>query len=386
MRSFLHPGRTSAALSVLLLSFLLNACTKEPNGTGIGIIPPEDLVAADSSILYPSQAVTFPATFGTGQGNVLIVGNSPLCESVGLLSFSDIPDTLKGAAVSSAILTLSPTYSFGDTLASFLMSVHEVASAWKADSVYWSSITPGFYNSASVGSLTGVFPDTGTVAISLDPALIQRWFQQRTDSVPVNGVALVASGGTNIVKGFGSFIWGTPPRLEIAYAKSGRLDTLQLITGSSAYAAHPGSLSIPQGRFVIAGGVGQRGYLFADVRSIPARAIIHDARLILSVDQQATLLNHYSVDSLVAYFVTDSSSKAYSTTGYQPSAPRSLTSQTLEVPIGLIVQRWVSGESNQGIVLRPLAESYRLDRFVFYGAQADTLLRPRLIIRYTPVK
>ncbi|MGB9772620.1 MAG: DNRLRE domain-containing protein [Bacteroidota bacterium] len=374
------------ACVILFLALTLWSCSQKPNSTGIGILPPDDVIAPDSTVVTASEATTFLDTLYTGHANVLLVGTFQNGESIGLLSFDGVPDTLKDASVTSATLVLSPRYSFGNSLTPFTMNIYEIAQAWKADSVTWASITPGFYQSNPVGSFDGNVPDTGTVSISLDPSLLQKWFQRKADSLPIYGLALVAPQGKNVVKGFGTFQSSSPPALEVIYIKDGSQDTIRLSSGANAYVAHPISPISPSNEFVVQGGTGLRGFLLFDVHSIPSHSFINDAQLVLSLDPNETQLNSYSVDSVIAYFVTDSTNRTVSEVSYRFSSPRALTQTTVEIPIAPIVQRWVSGEPNQGIILRAAAENSRLDRFAFYSVTADSLLQPRLFIKYTSIK
>jgi len=47
------------------------------------------------------------------------------------------------------------------------------------------------------------------------------------------------------------------------------------------------------------------------------------------------------------------------------------------------VQTWVNGKGNHGLLLSAWAENSELERLTFFGAEADSTRRPRLVVTYT---
>jgi hypothetical protein len=47
------------------------------------------------------------------------------------------------------------------------------------------------------------------------------------------------------------------------------------------------------------------------------------------------------------------------------------------------VQNWVNGKGNYGLLLSHVYEMSDINRLTFYGAEADSTRRPRLVVTYT---
>jgi len=382
---------TIAFTLILTISFTLLKCSDEPNAVGIGQLQGSDFVNVklfDS--LTDSAAVTgssFKRHVSAGGSPFLLLGKYQGYEARTLIKFSAIPDTLSGAAIVSAKVTLQPAhYTLGDSSAILSFSAFKMMQSWTSSGTTWDSITTASYDPIPRANFSGTVNDTTAIIFDLDTTLAQEWLQNAADSTKrmlIQGVILIARTNT-AVRTFNSFYSQQLPKLEIAYTKDGRADTLRLATGESTFIADADLPPNPQVLF-LQSGVAYRAQLKFDISKIPRRALLNNATVELTLNRAASKLSYQYTDSLVLQFLKDvspDSAEALSAYGKRLDNTKDVYTFSGQA-VTYMVQRWVNGIANNGLLFRPLSEVLNLDLYAIGAPTVADSTRPRLKVTYT---
>lgn len=376
---------------ILIISFTLLQCRDEPNAVGIGQLQGGDFVSVKSfNSLTDSAVVTgsaFKRHINAGWSSALLIGKYQGYEARALMKFSGIPDTLGGAIVSSAKVTLHPMhYTLGDSSAILSFSAFKITQSWTSSGVTWDSITTASYDITPAGTFSGTVNDTTAITFALDTALVQEWLQNAVDSSKrtlIQGIILVAHTNAS-VRTFSSFESDSLPKLEIAYTKDGYSDTLTLSYGESTFIADVVLPSDPQLLF-LQSGVAYRTQLKFDVSKIPQRVFVSNAVVELTLNRSASRLSTQYTDSLIVQFMKDASPDSMESSyaiGKRLDNGKDVYTFTGTV-VTRAVQRWVNGTANNGLLFRPYSEAYNLDLYAIVAPTVGDSTRPRLKVTYT---
>ncbi len=390
-RTATFEGWTRILSVTAILAVTSLQCSDDPNDVGIGVLPPEDLVSIDTVRIRDATSVTFKKFISPNTVS-LLTGTYNGYEARTLIRFRSLPDTLRDASVLSATLRMKPFYTFGDSTTALTFTVHSIALAWEDTSATWNSVNAaGFFDGEQRGSFSQVVSDTAEVAVTLDPTLAQEWLTAAADSVEQFGMLLLPAAGLSVIKGFTSFQSTFPPRIEIIYERSGNVDTLTWNLGSDIHVANVELPSEPE-LMNIQAGVSYRSRLRFDVSAVPTGATVHNATLELTIDRSASELGgprsqvQLPFESLIAHHVTDSSGNVFESTAGVITATVEGSPDLLTVNLTSSVQRWVLGESNQGVILRSFYEQRGIERIaIFSSLAADDENRPDLLVTYSPI-
>lgn len=377
------------ALLALPLLFLA-ACQNDPDSTGVGIIPNEDIVGA---VRFDSQrdsarvsgdafGVVLPAYSST----MLSIGQADGYNASTLIRWQYMADTIgwAGRIVSARIRLHSLPYHVGARVP-ITIDVREITSFWNSftftsDSLPALQLAPGLK-----GSSTKTLADTDSIDIPIDTSMVRSWLVKVDSGVyyQIRGVLLQTS-GSGIVQAFQSAEGSHPPTLEIILEQNGKLDTLYGQNLEDTYVT-TGPLPSEQHRIIMQGGAPRRGRLFFDVSAIPPSSIVNHVALYLHMDKNLSTDYYRSIDSLIVFASLDSLKNTTSSSGIVTSIdandPTMLSAQgTLLIQA---VQTWVNRRSNNGLILVKSAELSDLDRLAIYGGDAPADLRPRLVVTYT---
>lgn len=383
--------RNQAVLSfvIILVVLLVAGCAETPTPVGAKLLPGADLLHLDTVVVTATQsynARTYPATSGSPR---VLIGKYGNFTCYGIYRFGTIPDTVKNMPIVSAELDLRALYHFGDSLAVFSMTVHQILMNWGTDSLNIDSINvPGFYRTNPCGSFTaGSIGDTMGLTIPLDTTVVRSWGTY-SDTTLTNFGVLLRPTNSSVIKGFGSFNVTNPdyvPKLLLRFKDAGgNIDTLKVILGATRFITTGMSTSWPSDSthlWVMNGGA-SRGYVRFDVSGIPAHAAIHKATLSLTLDSKNSMTNYFTADSAIAYYTNNDSTTSFSIsalgTGTQVG-----TSTQFEFPVGSFVQRWVRSALVPVIAVAGFDEQMSLDLFSFYGVKNQAALKPKITIIYS---
>lgn len=372
-----HP----VSITIVLLGILMG-CSDEPNSVGVGLLPRLDGLRVDSLQVTAITSSNY-RTNVTGTSTIILLGKYSTMEARTLLQFTGFPTTRMSSTVDSAVLSLTIASRFLDTSGTLAFEVHRITRSWAEGSLNWDSLTPGNLYSDTIDARfnLAISPSDSVLRLRID-SVAAHWLRDGNSSpygiilLPTVSIQPVVIGLRNFDLLSGALF----PELKIAYHDSLGPDSLD-IRASQGFFAGNAPAPAPPTRIYLQGGVAYRGKLLFDVASLPKNASITSAALEVHIDPALSLLNAYSRDSLIANFLPDSSkidSLQLATLGVPAVSGNMFT-----FDIRNIVQGWVIGRPNQGIVLRAYGETWTFDRFACYDAFATAALRPRLRIKYT---
>jgi hypothetical protein len=383
----------SIVLCVLAFSLLvLPGCSDTPSTLGVGLIPEEDFLTADTVTAYSTLERSYLTRRNFGTSNTLTVGRTESLEAQSLLRFTGIPDTMKGSTVSSVELILFPNYIAGDSTGTVSFDVHKITSGWTESGFTWDSLTTLSYDPAAAGSFSGVVADSDSVVVSISPELISSWFTNTADILPIYGILLKTDAQTagSVIRGFGSFEVTRLPRLRIIATQNSQIDTFTLTTGYDTFVLNGTAMVNPEHSLYIHPTIGYSSMLVFDVSGVPRNAVIHRATMELTLNPAYTLYSRPAVDSVIAAFIVDSMARSDLYDTYLPISSRS--GDVYSMNISKMVQRWVKGFPNQGVRVKAYDENLGssaqgcVNPFVFYTSQSEAQLRPRLKIIYSLIQ
>lgn len=385
--------RTSL-LATILLAVLLSACQNDPDPTGIGLIPEDDVVGArrfDSSE-QPTDMhnSVFSTAIPTDDATVLSIGEADGYAASALVRWYTLDDTLgEGGRILSATIRLhSAPGHRGDSTQPMTVQLREIKSFWSSFTVTADSLEP---RTSAVevatevsGSVTQVIGGADSIDIPVDTTLARHWLKLMYDGEYTSnyGVLIEAPGGG--LRGFLSSENGSGPELTVLVETDGRIDTLRGGTVEDCYVVRgPDVENGPD--LSLRSGLVHRGRLMIDVSGIPGASIVNYASLYLHIDRSRSSAFFSGADSVLVY-------RSYDSTTLEPVGTALLTrvdenDKDMLIAEGVTltqaVQAWVNGKGNHGLMLVAWNEASELERLTLHGAEADSTLRPRLVVTYT---
>jgi hypothetical protein len=376
---------------LLLISLVWSNCSDEPTSVGVGLLSSQDLVQVDTATVTTVTGGVLKKPINTGGSNNLLVGkyrttDGKTYEARALLRFPGIPDTLKSATVLSASLILGSKYRFGDPQGNLSFNVYKMTQGWTEYGVTWDSISIASYDPIVRGSFSSAIADSDSVAISLDPSLINEWAQGVADSQTVQGVILAPTDASTKIVGFSSFqsLDATrEPQLLVTFLSSDGTvqDSLLFITGQDTYVANIDNLPSDPNLLYVQAGIAYRSTVQFSLDSIPLHVGINRAILELTRSPSSAPQSSRSIDSLVSVLLVSSDSVDITT--FVLGSRVDPDSDVYSFVVTPEVQQWISAKPNYGLEIEAYAESSQLDLFTFYSASAGPSLRPRLKIIYS---
>lgn len=383
--------RSQTIISFLFVSFIviIAGCAETPTPVGAKLLPQDDFLHLDTSIVQATRSYNGSIIPATSASPRVLVGNVNNLQCWGLYRFTNPPDSIRSMPFVSAELDLRTVYHFGDSLAPFSMTVHQITENWTTDSLTIDSLkAAGFYKTAPSGAWNpSSIGDTSTLTIPLDTSMIRAWGTY-SDTVITNFGVLLRPTNNGVVKGFGSFTISEVsfgPQLLLRFKDAaGNIDTLIIASGIHRFvtAGMSTSWASDSTHLWVQSGGANRGYAEFDVSSIPLHAAIHKAVLELTLDAQRSQVNFFTADSAYVYFTGDDGT----TLSYIVAVGTPVqvgNSKVYQFPVGQFVQRWVRGTVMKRIAVAGFDETFSLDLFSFYGAQSNSAVKPKLTIIYS---
>jgi hypothetical protein len=385
--------RTSIVTAVVL-TLLVSACQNDPDPTGIGLIPDGDLIGA---FQFDSQQEGAEVLSSTVQKAIpgptsaaLSVGEAEGLSAYSLLRWFTISDTVgwKGRIVSASIRLHTQPYSIGDSAAALTLQVREITSFWSSFTVTYDSldVPEGLKLSQEiVGSVSRSFTYPDSVDIDLDTTLVRKWLVMMNEGDYLSNYGIfIEAQGNNGIRAFQSAEAGSPPQLTIVMQTEFGLDTLRGGTLEDTYIVGGRDVTQDEG-ITVHGGIGARGKLHFDISAIPGANIVNYAKLYLTIDRSKSDGYYHGADSVIVYNVYEDGSEVLTGTGLlshtDADNPDVLIAEG--VTLTRAVQNWVNGKGNYGLLLSHVYEMSDINRLTFYGAEADSTRRPRLVVTYT---
>lgn len=423
-------ARNGVIACIALLGIV--GCNDEPSPVGSDYLPETVrfstyVVQSGEIEIVSGQAATSNST-SRGASSILVGQSSDGTVAHGLLAITDPIKALEGStprevtAVSLRLRTLPYRFGdLGDRQASFdVVAIDESA----LDTMRYSdAIAAKIAAAPSLGTYSGVLPDSANVTITLDLAaartFLREYYEYDTTVTTVNNVAdtvialvtkktiaLRARSNARVVATFlGATVLEVPdtlrPKLIVAMGDS----TAMLSVGVTSCIADVPVATGPN-RIVVAGGEPIRTFFQVKPAGLPAGATIHQARLTLRVDTTGS--KHGSTGPTTYVVLLDADGSAITSLlgrslgrlmhGYRKAANETTFTDLFEFNAvapsitAAVRSRRAGGAAVAPFVLalgrgsgsRPDQETSTVDRIVFHGMDAaDSSLRPNLTIIYS---
>ena len=373
---------TSLPIFILSPLFLLVGCSEEPNSVGRNVLPPQDELTIDSLATTATSASSYRYAI-PGLSNRLLLGRTADLEARTLLQFTGILSGLSGITIDSASLKLNINYRFKSLDGTLSFTVQQFLRPWNEGTFTWDSLTSGTVNDTIDTTFVKAITSEDSILVVRLDNLVGKWYRNGLTSP--DGIILKPAISANTIIGFASYSDGSTsldPELFISYHDSVKRDSLRLRPIQRSFVANTALPTTSPYSFVQAG-VAYRGRLMFDVSALPRSASITQASMEIVVDTSMSFFGSSLHDSLGLHLILDGSTppKLSGTLTFGRSKDTSKTIYRFDMRN--VVQQWVTGRTNYGIVLRSSDETASLDRFAVYGNSAAADLRPKLKIIYT---
>ncbi|RPI16465.1 MAG: DNRLRE domain-containing protein [Ignavibacteriae bacterium] len=381
-------------LFIVLLSLFTQGCADEPTSLGIQFVPPSETTGVKVFDSYvDSIDVTYSSVkrfINTSNSFDLIVGQSGTYNSKGLIKFNGISSDYDSATVTSAVLKLRYRnyyypVTFEDSLGQIGFDVYTVSQNISYSAVTLDSINTNSFGNIPQGTYTGSpTADSQEINIDLSTSLVKDWLEYAADtnySAKNYGIVLSPNSSSNVLKGFysGKVETDLKPSLQIIVTKNNDTDTLVLNTTETVFLAN-GDIPIVPGVFFLQGGINYIELFKFVTNAVPSTATINDAQLILTIDQDNSLISPQTQRKVIGLSAIDSG--ALNTEGeFSALELNGKYSMRMIYPF----QKWIQGGANYGLLVVPSNRFLNLDLFAFHNIDSpDPNKRPRIIIRYSP--
>ena len=370
---------------------ILNSCENNPGDVGLSFISPNDTTGVkylDSET--DSMEITsysFKKLINAYVSPTMLIGKYEQYESKTLLKFTNISGDYDSSTILSASLILkNNNYYYTNRTGTTAFNVFKVNQNLDFTTVTLDSIGSGTIGTTSLGSYSGIVPDSQTISITLDNQTVKDWLESAADTGYAQknyGVMLQPTSASNTIKGFYSYnnVLDNLPYLSIARTKNGVTDTLKLISSESVSLSDAPESIIPQDRMLVQNGIAFRSGLNFDLSKLPPNVIVNNATLQFTLDTKSSFISASGSKTMIVGLVNDTANN--NDTLFVNAFLRDTI--TYSVSLNQIFQNWNSGNlPNLGVSLRGSFELQNIDKFVFFSPTSpDVATRPRLKIYYT---
>jgi len=394
IRKLNYYNKFLALFAVILGMSVFQSCQNNPNDLGLEFILSDTLNTKlldsnkDSLLITSNNYKKFTNTYLSGY---FMVGKYQGYESKALLRAVGVSNSYAGATILSASLKFNyAKYAYLDTNGTVSFGVYPLNANYNFTSITYDSINSGSIGSNQLGTYTGTPHDTGAIYIPFDVTAAKNWLEYAADTGYTGknyGVALVSNSSSNTIKGFGGYLQSNlapnlVPKIVIVANKNNKTDTLIYDFETLTLTNVTTPVNIPD-RFVIQNGISFYNILNFNLAKLPPNSIINEAYLRLKLDKSNSNIASGSPLNLYFAMMTDTATKTSDGVYIASILEDSIT---ISVRLNYIFQKWNYGlASNYGITMKNGYDALNLDKFVFYGPGVqDTLLKPKLLIRYTP--
>ncbi len=378
------------------LALLLSSCSDEPTQANSPVtpLPPLGNVIFHDTTIQAVSGSSF-RYYAPNNGRYNLVGISGRYTAYTLLAFYSYAFTTRDSAnVTDAKLVLHTFSHFGDSTSSLSFDVYRMIRPWQEITFSWPDLTGGYYDpSTKVGTFTmPAGPDSQEIVVQLDTAMVRQWMSSVSDTLSKDGIILVPTGSTNVIRGinaFGSDSTYLDPKMIVTWTASGITYTdTSTNAGYDTFVANIDNLVTDPTLLYLQSGVRYRSSLLFDVSFIPRGAFVNSAQMTLQRAPATQLLNSYSIDSVESHLrLSSTDSSQYEFYVYTFGNHGAATPDVFTFDARHLVQSWVRGP-NDGVLLTNdgISENSSMDLHTFYSALADTSRRPRLRILYSLAK
>ncbi len=393
-------------LPIFLLLFLLiaSACSDGPTSVGYNLIPNSDQVSIKdfdtqtAKVFQKTSYFNYKALYNTP--NVLIVGKNSELESQVLMKFGSVlPDTLYARVQDNQLiikevwLNLSPKYSLGDKNEKPSFNIFPILKSWTSEKYNLDSLnllsTSGGISNADIASNIRFKGDT--VLVNLDKTVVLNWLKEETGAtIAQKNYGIILKPDSKVINRFFGFNASNSSypdlltTLNISVERGTFKDTLTINPQmSTSVVKATKTIADDNKTFYVQGGSYIKSKLFFDLSMLPKNIILNKAVLEITANDSKSFDGVPKSDSIFVQQSLDSVKNSLTSDSLY-SIILSRKNNIYSGDISWIAQKWMKGESNQGMQLF-LSDMYNsVARIAFYGSkETNELLRPRLKLIYT---
>lgn len=391
-------NRTIVVILLFLTTLTFISCSDSPSSIGSDLLTDDNIIIGGIDSYKDSinqRSSYFRDIISLGSSSRLFLGKKNNLEASILLKFYYVlPDSLSSPAKNDSLVViqakvrLQKGYLFGknDESQPLDYTVHRVNSNWTVGYTQ-DSLSMLNFDLSDISSDRSFSDTLYSFLLNTDEAL--RWIKETADTSlsQSKGIYIQPSQSSQKIVGFEAFSQGLTnfATLEtIVETLNGQRDTIYAALIADVSILKENTPLVFEKKLVMQSGAGYMSKLFFDISAIPKNAVINNAELILTKDTLSSVLGDDFTKELAAFFVTDSTANSLDSTISVTLSPND------SIYSGLItsyVQRWQSGESNQGLQIVPAGLIEGLELFILEGSDAvDISKRPRLKITYTTIR
>lgn len=395
--------RSSLLLLSILTSLVYLSCSESPSSIGAKLVSQDYLnlseLNSDTDSLFQSSSIV-RQQISLSNADRLLLGKKDNIEAgilvKFLIYFADSIDTQldnNEITVTSAFITFTKDYTFGDSIASVDYSVHKVNSNWST----------GFTSDSLALWSQGVDYDAVNLAVPLtapsdsifrfslnDTQVAMNWLKAISDTnASLNrGIYIKPMSNTGRILGYYALSTNQDvpiPNLKIVIQKSGvYTDTLSYFP-SIDMSIISGSLpDLGTGTFGIQAGLNTKVKLFFDLTSLQKDFIVNYAQLTLTLDTVKTLTGSSFTNSLRVNYLTDSVSL---TIDSATVLTLNRDNNTFTGDVTFYIQKCLLDKNFQGFLISAADKLNGVELFAIKSSSAFIYSeRPKLQIIYTSRK
>ena len=353
---------------------------KAKNPVGFGLVKDDNHWQTSQVVIEDILADScLTVSTGAGGGFHLLIGSWEDQETRSLLLFEELPDTLSWPLIEAKLILTSYSEANEDSL---IITAHSLQTGWQEEDITWEhpwNAAGGDFESEPIAEGSYALISANQLELNFTGAgvhLVEAWLQGQTN----NGLILKAADlQENNLKYF--YTTNTPyyPKLDLTFSISDTSDTT--VSAEATQDAFIVQLvtSLDEDLLCVSDGTVRRSWIHFDVSTVPESVFVNKASLALSVSEFSSPLNSMTI---AAYPVTDLGTLAFSTSS-SGFANLFTGKELLEINLTGLVQSWIEGTQNAGLMLKVPSEYSDLSRALFFTSAADSLQRPRLTILYT---
>lgn len=368
---------------ILLMTFLLSNCSKEPNSVGEDLLSNNENFISYTINLNSLSSRGYNLTTSNNSSTIMVgkyVDGNNVIEAKTLIQFTTTAvDSVFLNSIISTEIKMRQIYSMPDTSGVLSFSIHKMLKSWNDYSFTIDSLNSDSYDPVPVADydLNVYSKDTLPVKFVINSALVKNWLQGLENF----GIIFIPKPNNNYVVGFksGDLFSYDEPELVITYQlpEDTSSKTLILKVKQDATVFSGSVQSYPNNILILQGGLIKRGVCNFSIDSIPRASSLLQANLILYVDTNFSRFSPFSLKKIqVQEIISEDSIPKLGSL----AADNTLSGDSIIINIQQIVQKWIARKPNYGIALRAYNEFTEIDRIAIFNSYSSK--PPRLQIKY----
>lgn len=388
-------------LFLLPLIALTFSCSDSPTSVGENLIPNDDKVTFNEFDTnkedIPQQSYSYFENIKLGSSDRIILGKTSYGESIILLTFRPtLIDTLLTRFKNNELriydtwVSMKPNYFLGDKSLPFNFTVHQINNPWSIVGFDKDSLKNLQYDLTNIATDQKI-ADT-LITFKLPVSIVTEWLKASYDNSLKNyGIILKPTSSTQRMVGFKAVFSSeeisTSVVLNYAIERTPNPVFRDTIDVSPYLDNHvvTSSLQKKSNLFYLQSSYALRGILSFDLSKLPVNIIVNKATLELTSASEFTFDGTPSSDSIDVQILADSVSKKLTSDSlYNITLSKPANSNIYSGDLTWMVQKWLKGETNQGLKLSLTDEYSATSLIAFYNSkETNKSLRPRLKIIYS---